>query len=343
VKIDSGQPAEASVDSRQWAARAEAAGFDRVSTSELSHDPFVALALAATVTTKIELGTSIALAFARNPMSLSVQANDIQMLSKGRLVLGIGSQVKAHITRRFSMPWSHPAPRMREYILAMRAIFSAWSSDTALNFDGDFYSHTLMTPVFDPGPNPFGPPRILLAAVGEQMTQVAGEVADGMICHGFTTERYLREVTLPALALARGEQPADGFEICGSPFVATGRDEEEMATAVARARSQVAFYASTPSYQGVMKLHGWSDAAEELHTLSRAGRWRDMDALVDDEMLQAFVVVAEPHRVAAELVSRYDGLLTRMTLAGTESPHPDLSLRIVDDVRRATSASAPRA
>ena len=341
MKIDSGQPADASVDSREWAARTEAAGFDRLSASELSHDPFVALTLASTVTTTIELGTSIALAFARNPMSLSVQANDLQLLSQGRLVVGVGSQVKAHITRRFSMPWSHPAPRMREYILAMRAIFSAWSGDTALDFEGDFYSHTLMTPVFSPGPNPFGPPRILLAAVGEQMTQVAGEVADGVICHGFTTERYLREVTLPALEQARGARPADGFEICGSPFVATGRTEEELATAAARARSQVAFYASTPSYQGVMKLHGWTDAAEELHQLSRAGRWHEMDALVDDEMLGAFVVVAEPDRVAAELVGRYDGLLTRMTLAGAESAHPDLSLRIVDEVRRtATKGSA---
>lgn len=208
----------ASADTRPAAAEAERAGYAGVWTSEVRHDPFIAVALAASVTERIELGTAIALAFARSPMTTAMQANDLQMLSQGRLLLGLGSQIRAHITRRFSMPWSHPAPRMREYILAMRAIWECWNNGSKLDFRGDFYSHTLMTPFFNPGPNPYGAPRVLLAGVGAAMTRVAGEVADGFLCHGFTTERYLREVTLPALG-----RTGAGFEVSGSPLVVTGR------------------------------------------------------------------------------------------------------------------------
>ncbi len=178
---------------------AERVGYDGLWSAEVTHDPFLPLVLAAEHTQRIKLGTGIAVAFARNPMSLAVLANDLQTLSKGRFMLGLGSQIKPHIEKRFSMPWSHPAPRMRELILAIRAIWASWSDGSRLAFRGEYYRHTLMTPMFDPGPNPFGAPRIFLAGVGEKMTEVAGEVADGMLAHGFTTERYLREVTLPAL------------------------------------------------------------------------------------------------------------------------------------------------
>src|SRR5438445_2014717 len=181
------------------AREAEVAGYDGVWTAETSHDPFFPLLIAAEHTERIELGTGIAVAFARNPMTLANVGNDLQQFSKGRFVLGLGSQIKPHIEKRFSMPWSHPAPRMRELILAMRAIWDCWNNGTKLDFRGDFYSHTLMTPFFNPGPNPYGPPKVFLAAVGDKMTEVAGEVCDGLLVHGFTTERYLREVTLPAL------------------------------------------------------------------------------------------------------------------------------------------------
>ncbi len=191
---------------------AERVGYDGLWSAEISHDPFLPLVLAAEHTERIQLGTGIAVALARNPMKLATVANDLQTLSQGRFMLGLGSQIKPHIEKRFSMPWSHPAPRMRELILAIRAIWASWADGSRLAFRGEFYRHTLMTPMFDPGPNPFGNPGIFLAAVGEKMTEVAGEVADGLLAHGFTTERYLREVTIPALerGLAIGGKDALG-------------------------------------------------------------------------------------------------------------------------------------
>ena len=190
----------ADADPRTFAARAreaEADGYDGLWLGETAHDPLTGCALAGQATSRISVGTGIAVAFARSPMTLAVTANDLQLTTQGRFLLGLGSQVKAHITRRFSMPWSRPAPRMREFVLAMRAIWRSWQDGEPLNFTGEFYSHTLMTPFFDPGPNPYGPPRVFLAGVGDAMTRIAGEVADGFLCHGFTTERYLRDVTLP--------------------------------------------------------------------------------------------------------------------------------------------------
>jgi probable F420-dependent oxidoreductase len=276
----------------------------------------VSLALAATATERVQLGTSIALAFARNPMSTAVAANDLQWLSQGRLLLGLGSQIKAHITRRFAMPWTHPAPRMREYVLALRAIWDCWNNGTKLDFRGEFYSHTLMTPFFEPGPNPYGPPAVLLAGVGEGMTAVAGEVADGFLCHGFTTERYLREVTLPALGEGRRRAglPLSGFEVSGSPLVATGRTEEQLAEARTGVRNQIAFYGSTPAYRGVLELHGWGGLADELHSLSVAGRWDEIGGLVDDDVINAFAVVGAPDEVAKGLIDRYGDVMTRMSL-----------------------------
>jgi probable F420-dependent oxidoreductase len=192
------------------ATSAEASGYDGIWSAETSHDPFLPLMLAAEHTERIHVGTGIAVAFARNPMTLATTANDLQTASRGRFMLGLGSQIKPHIEKRFSMPWSHPAPRMRELILAIRSIWTSWSDGSRLAFRGEYYRHTLMTPMFDPGPNPYGNPSIYLAAVGSLMTEVAGEVADGLLAHAFTTERYLREVTLPALdrgLAAGGEGP----------------------------------------------------------------------------------------------------------------------------------------
>jgi probable F420-dependent oxidoreductase len=297
------------------AARQEARGYDGVWVAETSHDPFLPLVMAAQDTHRVDLGTSIAVAFARNPMTLAQVSWDLQAASHGRFVLGLGSQIKPHITRRFSMPWSHPAPRMREMILAIRAIWACWNDGTKLDFRGDFYQHTLMTPFFNPGPNPHGDARIFLAAVGGMMTEVAGEVADGLICHGFTTQRYLTEVTLPALEKGRAKagKPMDGFELSGPMFIVTGRDEDEMSAAATGVRRQIAFYGSTPAYRGVLDLHGWGDLQDELNRMSKEGRWAEMGTLIDDEMLATFAVVAPLDEVADKLIERWSGVLSRLS------------------------------
>ena len=294
---------------------AESDGYDGVWLGETTHDPLVGCALATRSTSRVEVGTGIAIAFARSPMTLAVTANDLQVLSSGRFVLGLGSQVKAHITRRFSMPWSHPAPRMREFVLALRAIWRCWEEDEPLDFTGDFYTHTLMTPFFTPAPHPHGAPRILLAGVGEGMTRVAGEVADGLLCHAFTTERYLREVTVPALVETRRAAGAamDGFEISGVPFVVTGATEEQMTASARAAREQIAFYASTPAYRSVLDHHGWGDLQPELTRMSKEGKWVEMGGLIDDDMVRTFAAVGDVPTVARELRERWDGAATRLS------------------------------
>jgi len=297
------------------AARQEERGYDGIWVAETAHDPFLPLLLAAQDTERLDLGTAIAVAFARNPMTLAQVSWDLQAASEGRFILGLGSQIRAHITRRFSMPWSHPAPRMREMILAIRAIWDCWNDGTKLDFRGDFYQHTLMTPFFNPGPNPHGNARIFLAGVGQHMTEVAGEVADGFLCHGFTTRQYLDEVTLPALARGRDKagKSMDDFELCGPMFVVTGRDEAEMATAATGVRGQIAFYGSTPAYRGVLDLHGWGDLQDELNRLSKEGRWAEMGGLIDEDMLAAFAVVAPIDEVAGKLVERWGDVLSRIS------------------------------
>jgi len=297
------------------AAALEGRGYDGVMTAETSHDPFLPLLLAAQSTERVDLMTSIAVAFARSPMTLAQTAWDLQAASGGRFVLGLGSQIKPHITRRFSMPWSHPAARMREMIQAIRAIWTSWNDGSKLDFRGEFYTHTLMTPFFNPGPNPHGDARIFLAGVGELMTEVAGEVADGFICHGFTTRRYLDEVTLPHLEKGRTKagRTMDGFELTGPMFVVTGEDEAQMAEAAKGVRQQVAFYGSTPAYRKVLDLHGWGDLQGDLNRLSKEGRWAEMGDLIDDEILAEFAVVAPVDEVGAAMVDRWGGALDRIS------------------------------
>jgi probable F420-dependent oxidoreductase len=297
------------------AAQQEARGYDGIWVPETSHDPFLPLVLAAEHTERLDLATGIVVAFARNPMTLAQVSWDLQAASQGRFILGLGSQIKPHITKRFSMPWSSPAARMREMILAIRAIWESWNQGTKLDFRGDFYSHTLMTPFFNPGPNPHGDARIFLAGVGELMTQVAGEVADGFLCHGFTTRQYLDEVTLPNLAKGRAKagKSMDGFQLAGPMFVVTGRDEAEMAEAAKGVKGQIAFYGSTPAYRPVLELHGWGDLQEELNRLSKEGRWAAMGDLIDDDMIATFAVVAPIDRVAGALKDRWGDVLDRLS------------------------------
>jgi probable F420-dependent oxidoreductase len=297
------------------AAQQEARGYDGIWVPETSHDPFLPLVLAAEHTERLDLATGIVVAFARNPMTLAQVSWDLQAASQGRFILGLGSQIKPHITRRFSMPWSSPAARMREMILAIRAIWESWNQGTKLDFRGDFYSHTLMTPFFNPGPNPHGDARVFLAGVGERMTQVAGEVADGFLCHGFTTRQYLDEVTLPNLAKGRAKagKAMDGFQLAGPMFVVTGRDEAEMAEAAKGVKGQIAFYGSTPAYRPVLELHGWGDLQEELNRLSKEGRWAEMGNLIDDDMLATFAVVAPLDEIAGALKERWGDVLDRLS------------------------------
>jgi probable F420-dependent oxidoreductase len=292
---------------------AEASGYDGVWTAETSHDPFLPIAVGAGATATLEFGTGIAVAFARNPMNLAVVANDLQLYTKGRFMLGLGSQIKPHITKRFSMPWSHPAPRMRELMLAIRAIWHTWETGEKLDFRGEYYTHTLMTPFFDPGKNPYGNPKILLAAVGELMTEVAGEAGDGLLVHGFTTERYLREVSLPALerGAAKAGKSRGDLTVSYPGFVVTGKTEADVDAATKAVREQIAFYGSTPAYRPVLELHGWGDLQTELNTLSKRGEWVQMGELIDDEILEAFAVVAPIDEVAAKVKARFDNVVDR--------------------------------
>ena len=294
---------------------AEDDGYAGAWIAETAHDPFIPLALAAQHTQRLELGTGIAVAFARNPMSMATVANDVQLYARGRFLLGLGSQIKPHITKRFSMPWSQPAARMREYISAMRAIWACWNEGAPMDFRGDFYTHRLMTPFFNPGPNPYGPPKVFLAAVGPLMTEVAGEVADGLLVHGFTTERYLREASLPALdrGLQRAGRTRADMQLSYPAMVVTGEDEAATAGAAQAVRRQIAFYGSTPAYLPVLELHGWGDLHRELNRLSKRGEWEQMAGLIDDEVLGTFAVVAEPDAVAAGLQQRFGDVIDRIS------------------------------
>ena len=296
------------------AQRLEQDGYSGLLSAETSHDPFLPLALATQQTERIELMTAIAVGFARNPMVLAHIAWDLQALSGGRFMLGLGSQIQAHITKRFSMPWSRPAARMEEMIHAIRAIWDAWQTGERLNFRGEFYRHTLMTPMFSPGPIDVAPPPILISAVGPLMTRVAGRAADGLVCHAFQTAEYLRAVTLPNVdaGLAAAGRDRSEFQISMPVFVVSGFREEEVAAKAARTREQIAFYGSTPAYRPVLEHHGWGGAQTELNRLSKRGMWKEMGDVIDDEMLDAFAIVAEPDDVPARIAERFSGSLDRL-------------------------------
>jgi probable F420-dependent oxidoreductase len=314
----------------------EAAGYDGAWSAESSHNAFLPLVAAASSTSRISLGTGVAVAFARSPMTLAVVANDLQLHSRGRFVLGIGSQVRPHIENRYSMPWSHPAARMRELVVALQHIWASWNERKRLDFRGEFYTHTLMTPFFDPGPNPFGIPKVFVAAVGPRMTAAAAEVASGLVLHSFSTERYLRGVIMPIVEqrlAAAGRDRAD-FEIAYPVFVATGRTEAEVVAAADAVRKQIAFYGSTPGYRPVLEVEGWGELQPELNRLSKAGAWDDMEHLIDERILNAFALVGEPEVVAAELSRRLSGVADRVSFYAPYPSAPQCWDRLVDAIRR---------
>ncbi len=320
MRIETAQYQSSIAEATEQATAAEASGFDSWWATETKSDVFLSAAGGAAATDAIRVGTGIAVALARNPMLVAIQANDIQTYSAGRFSLGLGSQIKPHIGRRYSMPYSAPAARMREFILAVRAIWTSWERSSTLDFEGDFYSHTLMTPMFDPGPNTHGNPPIQLAAVGPLMSEVAGEVADGIAIHGFCTERYLREIQIPAVerGRAKAEAPREEFQINAPGFIAIGDSEEEIAAGIDLAKGQIAFYGSTPAYRPVLELHGWGALGEELTRMSKSGSWSEMPALIDDEILAAFAVVGTADQVGRELRERYDDIATRIVMTGDQ-------------------------
>lgn len=292
----------------------EALGYDCAAGGETRHDVFLGMAAAAQTTSRVELMTSIAVAFARNPMTLAQIGSDLNAATQGRFIMGLGTQVAAHVTRRFSMPWHRPAAQMREMIRAMHAIWDCWFEGKPLRFEGEFYTHTLMTPYFMPEILEFGRPKVALAAVGPGMTRVAAEVADGMLCHSFTTPRYLTEVTVPTIetALAEAGRDRSAFEITAQLFTVVADTDEGIAKGTEQLRRDLAFYGSTPAYRPVLECHGWGYLQGELHRLSREGRWEDMAKLITDDMVQTFAFIGTPEKVADSMIETLGAKVDRL-------------------------------
>lgn len=335
MKVDTGLANEFSQIASQ-AAELEELGYDGLLTAETNHDPFFPLMLASQSTSKVDLMTGIAVAFARSPMTLASTAHDLNAASQGRFILGLGSQIRAHITKRFNMPWSKPAARMREFILAMRAVWDCWYNGKPLAFTGEFYSHTLMTPFFTPTDTEYGPPRVFLAAVGPLMAEVAGEVADGILLHAFTTEKYIRETTLPALqrGWAKAGKSRDEFEIVYPMFTVTGDTQDTVAQAKATVRQQVAFYGSTPAYKPVLESIGAGELQPTLNRMSKQGQWVEMGELIGEDLIKEFAVVAEPKDLAGAILSKYGDIVDRTSAAYGLIPS-DLQRQIISDLRAA--------
>ena len=315
-------------------ANLERIGYDTGFSFEAKHDPFLPLALASQTTSELRLGTAVAIGFARNPMVLANAGYDLQEMSGGRFVLGLGSQVRPHIQNRFSEQWSRPAARMRELVLAVRAIWDCWESGTKLAFDGDFYHHTLMTPAFDPGPNPHGPPPVFIGGFGPRMIEVAGEVADGLIVHPFNSRRSLEDLVLPALATGRGTatRAERAFEIVWVMMVVTWSTDEEHDVAIRSVKDQLAFYGSTPAYAPVLTLHGYGELHHDLNRMSKAGRWTEMAALIPDDFVDRIAIVGPRNEIASRISTRASGITDRVSLVNNRNPDPELFADIVAEL-----------
>ena len=306
----------------EYARKVEALGFDCLWTAETQHDPFLPLAAAATVTRTIKLGTSIAVAFPRSPMILAHTAWDLAKASGGRFILGLGSQVKGHNERRFSVKWESPAPRMREVVLALRAIWDCWQNGTKLGFKGQFYRFDLMTPFFNPGPIEHPRIPVYVAGVNQHMCRVAGEVCEGLHVHPFNSPTYLREYVQPAVdqGLKAAGRRREDFVYATSSFVIIGETEAELAAQRLAVKQQIAFYASTRTYEPVLAAHGWQDLTPQLHRKSVEGDWTGMAALITDEMLDTYAVTGTHATIAARLAERYRGLLDRTAFYQPHTP-----------------------
>ncbi len=302
---------------------AEASGYDLVTTQENRHDPFLPLAVAAVASERITLATSISIAFARSPMVFANLGWDLQKASRGRFVLGLGSQVKGHNERRFSVPWSAPAPRLKECVQAIRAIWACWREGEKLDFQGEHYRFSLMTPNFTPEAMDEAPPPITIAAVGPAMMRVAGEVCDGARLHGFCTRKYLEEVAVPRLegAMAGADRDRSRFEISGGGFVATGATDEAVARAFEWVRMRVGFYGSTRAYWPVFEVHGLEELGKKLNHLSKTGQWEQMTKEVDDDVVHLFAAVGRHDELKTAMEARFGGLVDTVS-AGTPVDDP---------------------
>jgi probable F420-dependent oxidoreductase len=312
----------------EGARAAEESGFAAGWMPENKHDALIQLAVVSQHTHRMQIGSSVAVAFARSPMVTAIAANDLQLVSGGRFILGLGSQTQRHIVERFAMPWSAPAAQMREYVEALLAIWDSWTEDSDLQFRGRRYTYTLMPPAFRPGANPFGRPRVFTAGIGAKMTQVAGEIADGLICHPFSSVQYLQRVTLPALeaGLTRAGRQRCDVEVTLAPLVVTGRDEEEFSRCRRDIRRRIANYAATPHRRDVLGASGLDALHLELDSLAKDGRADAMVELIDDAVLSEFAVVAEPGALVAALRDRYESLLDRVSV-----PLAAASCRVADE------------
>lgn len=339
IKIDGpfyAQLGDAAAEARRLAA----IGYDGLYTLEGSSDPFLPLVLAAEHAPGLDIATGIAVAFPRNPLHLAYQAWDLQRYSGGRFLLGIGSQVKAHIEKRFGTDFDPPAPRMRDYILALKAIFACWQEGTPLDYRGRFYRHTLMTPMFNPGPNPHGVPPVMLGALGPRMTEVAGEVADGLIVHPFNNERFLRDQALPAVerGLSRGGRQRGDFTLQVNAIVITGEDAAARQAADASVRGLLGFYASTPAYLPPMAAIGYAELQPELNRLTKQGQWEELGRRIDDEFVDAFAVSGHPGDIAAGLLARYGDCADRLAIYAPYAAPDSMWGEILQDLRRLQAA-----
>ncbi|OLT85668.1 MULTISPECIES: TIGR03617 family F420-dependent LLM class oxidoreductase [Mycobacterium] len=299
-------------DAVDRAALLKEAGASGVFTFEGPFDVFTPLVLASSIK-GLDIMSNVAIAFPRNPIQLAHQANDLQLLSEGRFILGLGTQVRAQIEKRYGVEFDRPVARMTEMVGALRAIFASWNEDERLDFRGEYYRHTLMTPTFKPGPNPFGPPPIYLGALGPRLTRATAEVADGLLVMPFGSKRFLHETTMPAVreGLAAAGRSEDGFEVVPEIIVSvgTGREDDHFST-----RMLLAFYGSTPAYRPVLEAHGWGDLQPELNVMSKQGRWQEMAGLIDDEMLHTIAACGTPGEIAAHIRDRVEGVSDRICL-----------------------------
>ena len=320
VSLPGGDLRKSAALARQW----EDIGIGRLWSSETQHDPFLSLAAATVTTERIGLGTSIAIAFSRSPMAVAHAAWDLQRASGGRFILGLGTQVKAHNERRFSVPWTAPMPRLREVVRALHAIWDCWQTGAKLNFHGEHYRFDLMTPFFNPGPIDALPPPVYLAAVNEQMARLAGEVADGLHVHSLHSARYIAEVLKPAVAdgLVIGGRAGAAFRLHARVFTIVGDTAGERARVRENTRRQIAFYASTRTYARVLAVHGWENVVARLHELSLHGEWKSMASLITDEMLDVYAVTGTWDDIGVRVRERYAGLLDRVSLRGLEDVPP---------------------
>jgi probable F420-dependent oxidoreductase len=316
--------------------RIEELGYDGVMTQENRHDPFLPLGVAAVNSQRLQLGTGVAISFPRSPMVMANLCWDLQVASQGRFELGIGPQVKGHNERRFSVPWTPPAPRMREYIQSLRAIWRTWKTGEPLAFAGEHYQFSLMTPNFTPEPMPYQPPPITMAAVGPAMLRTAGQVADGVRLHGFCTPKYFRNVIMPQIetGLARGGRSRDNLQVSGGGFIITGASDDDVHKMTEFYRSRIAFYGSTRAYWPVFEQHGLQDLGEKLNHMSKTGQWESMAAQISDEVMQLFAAIGRHDQIVAEIEQHFGGQIDAVADSASYDTPGQLPADIIQDIQR---------